>query len=71
MSTMRASNLEASEQPELIALCTVMLSLATLAVLLRCWFVFVSPTHLFGLDDFFAIIALVSDPTFSSVSEYS
>ena len=32
---MKASNLEASEQPNMIALCTVMLTFATLAVLLR------------------------------------
>ncbi|MCJ1225694.1 hypothetical protein MMC12_002343 [Toensbergia leucococca] len=49
---------EASKQPELIALCTVMLLLATLAVLLRCWSISVIPAHRFGFDDFFAILTL-------------
>lgn len=58
---MEVRSLEASKQPDLIALCTVMLTLATLAVFLRCWSVFISPTHKFGFDDFFAILTLVSD----------
>ena len=70
MSTTRGSSLEANDQPNLIALCTVMLILATLAVLLRCWFVFVSPAHKFGLDDFFAILALVSNLSFSFVLDF-
>lgn len=60
VSTMEVSNLEASKQANLIVLCTVMLTLVALAVSLRCWSVFVSPTHKFGFDDFFAILALVS-----------
>ena len=63
MSTMEARNLEASKQANVVALCTVMLTLATSAVLLRCWSVFVSPTHKFGFDDFFAILVLVSGTT--------
>lgn len=66
---MEVRNLEASKQPVLIALCTIMLTLATLAVLLRCWSVYVSPTHKFGLDDFFAILALVSDLIFAFALE--
>lgn len=62
---MEARNLEASKQPYLVALCTIMLTLATLAVLLRCWSVYVSPTHKLGLDDFFAILTLVSDLIFA------
>ena len=69
MSAIKASDLEASEQPNLIALCTVMLAFATLAVLLRCWSVIVSPTHIFGLDDFFAMLALVSVPSSSVVQK--
>ena len=67
---MEVGNLEASKQPNLVALCTVMLTLATLAVLLRCWSVFVSPTHKFGFDDFFAILALVSGRIFAFAFEY-
>lgn len=58
---MEAENLEASQQPGLITLCTVMLTLATVAVVLRCWSVHVSPTQRFGYDDFFAVAKMVSN----------
>ena len=66
MSTM---DVDASKQANLIALCTVMLTLATLAVLLRCCSVAVSPTQRFGFDDFFAVLALVSDLAFTFALE--
>ena len=55
------TNTDANRQPGLIALCTVMMILAIIAVLLRSWSVYVSSKHKFGYDDLFAILTLVSD----------
>ena len=44
-----------------------MLSLATLAVFLRCLAVFFAATHRFGFDDLFAVITLVSSSETSCV----
>ena len=51
-----------SRQAGLIVLCTVTLTMAVVAVALRCWSIYVLPLRKFGLDDFFAIATLVSMP---------
>ena len=48
-----------NQQPGLIALCVVMLTLAVVSVALRCWSIWGSRTHKFGYDDVFAILTLV------------
>ncbi|OQD63449.1 hypothetical protein PENPOL_c009G00213 [Penicillium polonicum] len=47
-----------NQQPGLIALCVVMLTLAVVSVALRCWSIWGSRTHKFGYDDVFAILTL-------------
>ena len=59
-SIMESQDQGGNRQPELIALCTVMLILAALAVILRCLAIFLSKTHRFGWDDIFAVVTLVS-----------
>lgn len=54
-----AADVSGNAQPGLIALCVVMLTFATVVVLLRCWTVYLSPTRKWGLDDFFALATLV------------
>ena len=49
-----------SVQASLTALTTVMLTIATTAVVLRCWAVYADSTRKLGLDDIFATAALVS-----------
>ncbi|KAK6208474.1 putative secondary metabolism biosynthetic enzyme [Pestalotiopsis sp. IQ-011] len=51
---------EASEtlQPNLIALCVIMLTLSTLALSLRMWSNYINPAHNWWWDDFFAVITL-------------
>lgn len=53
---------EASEtlQPNLVALCVIMLTLSTLALSLRMWSNYINPAHNWWWDDFFAVITLVS-----------
>lgn len=53
---------EASQtlQPNLIALCVIMLTLSTLALSLRMWSNYINPAHNWWWDDFFAVITLVS-----------
>ena len=60
---METGDLNADKQADLIALCTVMLTLATVAVFLRCWSVFVTQIHKFGFDNFFVMLTLVSYST--------
>ena len=57
---MQDIDIEASKQPEMIAISTVMLTLSTLAVVLRCWSAAISSDRQVGLDDCFAVITLVS-----------
>lgn len=54
--------MEESQQPQLIALCTVMIALSTLAVLLRLWGGRIVRDQWIAWDDIFAIIALVRIP---------
>ncbi|KAI1142337.1 hypothetical protein F5Y05DRAFT_370569 [Hypoxylon sp. FL0543] len=53
-----AAEANESLQPNMIALCTVMLTLSTLALSLRMWSNYVAPSHHWGWDDFFAAITL-------------
>jgi hypothetical protein len=48
-----------TQQPQLIALCTVMLVLSMSALGLRLWSNYIATNHRWGWDDFFAIITLV------------
>ena len=53
-------NFNESKQADIIALNVVMLVAASLALGLRFWSNYLSPSHRFGYDDFFALITLVS-----------
>ncbi|KAI1206599.1 uncharacterized protein F4807DRAFT_226546 [Annulohypoxylon truncatum] len=53
-----AAEADESRQPNLIALCTVMLISSTLALSLRFWSNYVAPSHHWGWDDLFAAITL-------------
>ena len=56
---MSPAEVDESQQPGLIALCVVMLTLSVVSVCLRCYSIRVSGTHMFGYDDAFAILTLV------------
>lgn len=56
-----------SVQGSLTALTTVMLTIATTAVVLRCWAVYADPARKLGLDDIFATASLVSAPEQSTI----
>ncbi|OTA63675.1 hypothetical protein K449DRAFT_381413 [Hypoxylon sp. EC38] len=55
-----AAEAEENMQPNLIAFCTVLLVLSTSALSLRLWSNYVTPSYIWGWDDFFAVITLVS-----------
>lgn len=54
------TNMEGNRQPELIALCTVLLALSMIVVGIRCLSTWAQPNHRFGWDDGLALTTMVS-----------
>lgn len=57
-------------QPNLTALCSVLIALSTLFVSLRCWGAIIIKDHRLGLDDLFAALTLVRHPAADFVYRY-